>query len=101
MHYTIYVDKSNTADYQTTYGLLQILGRTANEDDISAFLEERNLPLDEIGRRELAARILKNHPKIGTLTISNALQWRLQYGRVISLSGDGQTEGLETLFASK
>lgn len=29
--------------------------------------------------------IIKNVPKQGYLTISNALQWRLQYKRVISL----------------
>ena len=34
----------------------------------------------------MAEDILKNPPKIGYLTISNALQWRLQYGRVISLA---------------
>lgn len=36
----------------------------------------------------MAAEILKNPPKIGYLTISNALQWRLQYGRVVTLSED-------------
>jgi hypothetical protein len=30
--------------------------------------------------------ILKNPPKQGYLTISNALQWRLQYQRVVSLN---------------
>jgi hypothetical protein len=34
-------------------------------------------------RNELAKHILKNRPKIGYLTISNALQWRLQYSRII------------------
>ena len=32
-----------------------------------------------------AKQILKTPPKLGYLTISNALQWRLQYGRVVAL----------------
>ena len=37
------------------------------------------------------------HPKIGYLTVSNALQWRLQYGRIISLAEEGITKGVENL----
>lgn len=33
----------------------------------------------------MAEDILRNPPTIGYLTISNALQWRLQYGRVVNL----------------
>lgn len=36
-----------------------------------------------IEARAIADEILRNPPKQGYLTISNALQWRLQYGRVI------------------
>jgi len=48
---------------------------------------ERNLPVDEIGADQLADRILESPPNQGYLTISNALQWRLQYGRVIQQAG--------------
>jgi len=82
----VFVDRSKTADYQTTYGLKGILERGGNRDDIVAFLDERNLPLDEIGREQLADRILEEPPKLGYLTVSNALQWRLQYSRVIGLA---------------
>ena len=34
-------------------------------------------------------------PTIGYLTVSNALQWRLQYGRAIGVAGT--TEGVEDL----
>ena len=34
---------------------------------------------------QIAEQILKNPPKTGYLTISNALQWRLQYGRIVAL----------------
>jgi len=34
----------------------------------------------------LAEEVLKNKPEQGYLTISNALQWRLQYGRIVKLT---------------
>ena len=60
-----------------------ILERNANKDDLIAFIAERNLPVDEIGADLLAERILELPPLQGYLTISNALQWRLQYSCVI------------------
>ena len=91
----IFVVRERTGDYQTTYGLREILRRNGNQDDIVAFLEERNLPLDEIGRVALAEQILKQPPEVGYLTVSNALQWRLQYGRAIAIAGT--IEGIEEL----
>ena len=85
--HTIFVDAAYTGDFQTTKGLLEILARGGNEDDVVGFLFERNLPLDEIAANQLAAEILSSPPKLGYLTISNALQWRLQYKRVIDLAG--------------
>ena len=52
--HVIFIDQEFTADFQTTKGIADILARDGNADDIDAFLEERNLPLDEIGRRSLA-----------------------------------------------
>ena len=96
MH-AVFIPGERTADYQTTTGITQILERGGNVDDVDAFLEERNLPLDEIGRRNLAERIVESPPAIGYLTVSNALQWRLQYGRVVQLVQSGGGEGLENL----
>lgn len=93
----VFLEQKHTADYQTTYGLREIIRRHGNKDDIIAFLEERNLPLDEIGREILADRIISNPPEQGFLTISNALQWRLQYRRIIDLANLGTTEGVENL----
>ncbi|MEA5575070.1 restriction endonuclease [Anabaena sp. UHCC 0451] len=93
----VFVDKERTGDYQTSYGIREILRRNGNKDDVIAFLEERNFPLDEIGREALAQRILQQPPEIGYLTISNALQWRLQYSRVIQVSTAGTTTGIENL----
>ena len=95
----VFVHSEKTADFQTTKGILEILDREGNSDDINAFLEERHLPLDEIGRAQLAEKIMHERPRQGYLTISNALQWRLQYGRVITLASKGETEGVENLLA--
>jgi hypothetical protein len=88
MQHTIFVDKERTADFQTTRGIIEILERDGNKDDIIAFITERNLPVDEIGADQLADRIINNRPEQGFLTISNALQWRLQYSRVIQQAGE-------------
>lgn len=87
MQHTIFVDKDRTADFQTTTGILDILSRSGNKDDLLAFISERNLPVDEIGADQLADQILSAPPIQGFLTISNALQWRLQYSRVIQQAG--------------
>lgn len=92
------IDSSRTADYQTTAGIRDLLERDANIDDIDAFLEERRLPLDEVGRRQLAERIIDEPPEQGHITVSNALQWRLQYGRAIKeANGDHPSPGVQEL----
>ena len=85
--HTIFVEKARTADYQTTLGIQRILENNGNEDDLVAFMEDRMLPTDETERREIAQDLLQNPLEIGYLTISNALQWRLQYKRVIACAG--------------
>lgn len=87
MQHTIYIDKTRTADFQTTTGILDILDRSGNKEDILAFISDRNLPVDEIGADQLADRVMGERPIQGFLTISNALQWRLQYSRVIQKAG--------------
>lgn len=95
IHHTIFVDKSRTADFQTTSGILSILENEGNLDDMFAFFAERMLPLDDVQAQTLAEEVLANPPEIGYLTISNALQWRLQYSRVIQQAGT--VIGVETL----
>ena len=94
-----FIDKSRTADYQTTIGLREILERDGNTDDIKAFLMDRRLPVDEVGLESIAQEIINNPPNIGYLTISNALQWRLQYSRVITLSE--QINGIVRIYDSQ
>ncbi|MBW2015019.1 MAG: restriction endonuclease, partial [Deltaproteobacteria bacterium] len=88
IRHTIYIEKHRTADFQTTSGLRKILDNEGNLDDILAYFEERMIPAEEIQARKLAEEVLNNPPKIGYLTISNALQWRLQYSRVIHEAGN-------------
>lgn len=85
--HTIFVEAEQTADFQMTTGIRQILANQGNRDDIIAFLQDRNLPADEIELNNLADETLGNPPLQGFLTISNALQWRLQYSRVIERAG--------------
>lgn len=87
IRHVVFIEKERTADFQTTTGLLRILENEGNEDDVVAFLSERMLPVDEIQAVALAQEILQNPPEVGYLTISNALQWRLQYTRVIEKAG--------------
>lgn len=81
-----FIDKCRTADFQTTTGLHKIISNQGNQDDIFAFLLEHHIPSDEVTLYNMAGDILKNPPQIGYLTISNALQWRLQYGRIVSMT---------------
>lgn len=85
--HVIFIESSQTGNFQTTTGILNILDNNGNADDLIAFMMDRFLPVDEIQAAELAKEILKTRPKVGYLTISNALQWRLQYARVIEQAG--------------
>lgn len=86
--HTIFVEKERTADYQTTTGLRRILENNGNVDDLVGFMNDRNLPLDDIEAHSIANELLSGVPLVeGYLTISNALQWRLQYSRVIAEAG--------------
>ena len=85
--HTVFVDKEQTADFQLTTAINSILTNNGNKDDLIALFGDKNLPVDDISAGDLADEILVNKPKIGYLTISNALQWRLQYTRIIERAG--------------
>lgn len=87
MQHTISVDEKRTADFQMTKGIQNILDNNGNSDDLVSFMMDKNLPVDEIEAQSIAEEILREPPLQGYLTISNALQWRLQYSRVISEAG--------------
>lgn len=83
-----YVSKERTADYTTTKVLNDMKKADANEEDIIAFLDAIRLPADEFTLKLIAEIILTKEINIGYLTISNALQWRLQYTRIRDLKDD-------------
>jgi hypothetical protein len=93
---TIFVAANRTADFQMTRGVIEILEREGNEDDIADFLASRHLTADEIELRALANQILQSKPEQGYLTISPALQWRLQYKRVIDKAG--KVDGIHAVY---
>ena len=85
--HTVFVAESRTADYQTTRGIREIIKKDGNEEDLVAFMRDRNLPIDDSEAVALAKELLSDPPRQGYLTISNALQWRLQYSRAIGEAG--------------
>ena len=93
--HTVFIEARRTADYQTTRGILNIIENEGNEDDIVAFMQDHLLPVEEIQASLIAREILAKPPEIGYLTISNALQWRLQYKRVIEEAG--KVDGIRRL----
>ncbi|HBK82083.1 MAG TPA: restriction endonuclease [Flavobacterium sp.] len=90
-----FVHKERTADYTTTYRLREMVKDGANEADIVSYLQDKNIPADEITLAKVAEQILQTPPEQGYLTISNALQWRLQYQRIVALTDDIQ--GIEKI----
>jgi len=81
-----FIDATRTADFTVTKRLIEMIKDGANKADIIAYFEDRSIPGDEITLNQLADEVMQNGVQQGYLTISNALQWRLQYQRVISLS---------------
>lgn len=80
-----FISKERTADYTTTYRLREMIKDGANVEDVVSYLSDKNIPADEITLTQIAKQSINNPPKQGYLTISNALQWRLQYQRIVDL----------------
>lgn len=80
-----FVRMDKTGDFTITKRLREMLNDGANKEDIIGFLEDKNVPGDYVFYNNLAEEIINNAPEQGYLTISNALQWRLQYSRAIAL----------------
>ncbi len=90
-----FLEKERTADYTTTFRLREMVKDGANKEDIIGYLNDKNIPADDFTLDLIAEKILTETPKQGYLTVSNALQWRLQYGRVVKLSSE--VEGISKL----
>lgn len=83
IQHVIFVEAERTADFQMTMEISRIIENQGNKDDLIAFMMDRMLPVDDIQASNIADEILLHPPDIGYLTISNALQWRLQFSRAI------------------
>ncbi len=81
-----FLEKGRTADYTTTFRIREMINDGAIKEDIIAYLNDKNIPADEITLSQIADSIIAKKPEQGYLTISNALQWRLQYARVVYLT---------------
>lgn len=90
-----FISKERTSDFTTTSILNEMKKIGANLEDIVSFLNDIKIPADEITLRQLAVQILSSEVVIGYLTISNALQWRLQYKRIVNLTD--KVEGIHKI----
>lgn len=96
--HVIYIDKLRTGDFNLTRQIRKLVeevehapgGRDALVEELDALLQDKNVPLDHVSRRTLAERLTEEVPHQGFLTISNALQWRLQYSRAIGVAREAQ-----------
>lgn len=57
-----FISKERTADYTTTYRLREMIKDNANTEDIVAYLNDKNIPADEITLHQLAEQIMKTPP---------------------------------------
>jgi hypothetical protein len=86
--HAVFIDKIRTGDFQLTTSIDILLRNNGNKDDLISLFFDKHLPIDEIEASNLADEVFSNRPNIGYLTISNALQWRLQYSRIIEKAGN-------------
>lgn len=93
--HTVFVEKHRTADFTMTRLIRQHLAAGCNAEDLIGLMHDKNLPVDDIEAKNIAEELLKKPCEQGYLTISNALQWRLQYTRVIEQAG--KVDGIRKL----
>ncbi|MBO5151367.1 MAG: hypothetical protein J6B73_04255 [Methanobrevibacter sp.] len=92
--YCIFLEAERSGDYNLTKILRKMIELNAKESDIIEILKDSDIPGDNQTLEILAKKIIKNPPKQGYLTISNAFQWRLRYRNIINL--DDKVDGVET-----
>lgn len=85
--HTVFVEAARTAGYTMTKLIRQHLEAGCNTDDLIGLMHDKNLPVDDMEANAIAEELLQSPCEQGYLTISNALQWRLQYTRVIEQAG--------------
>jgi hypothetical protein len=87
MLHTVFIEQKRTADFSLTKLIRMQLEAGCNAEDLIGLMHDKHLPIDDIEAGKIAEELLKKPCEQGYLTISNALQWRLQYGRAIAEAG--------------
>jgi hypothetical protein len=90
--HALFIEERRTADFTMTRLIRQHLEAGCNAEDLIGLMHDKNLPIDDIEANKIAAELLTKPCEQGFLTISNALQWRLQYARAIA--GAGGVDGI-------
>ena len=90
--HALFIEERRTADFTMTRLIRQHLEAGCNAEDLIGLMHDKNLPVDDIEANKIAQELLTKPCEQGFLTISNALQWRLQYARAIA--GAGGVDGI-------
>lgn len=78
------VEAHATGDFNTTKAVRELIAQGATKEDLVKFLVESDFLVGGLREaEEIAQDALRSPPAQGYLTISNALQWRLQYKRTL------------------
>lgn len=105
----IFVEAKNTADYSVTEAINNMLQESKDSEyemkiaELTEILASKNVPGDNLALRTLSIEVLKTAENNGgflhqgQITISNALQWRMNYGRVVGYSSGGENKGVKKL----
>ena len=86
--HAVFIEESATADHALTREIKKIVTQGGSAEEIIALMRKKDLPISDSDARTLAEELLDDPPDQGHLTISNALQWRLQYKSAISAAGE-------------
>lgn len=85
--HTVYIAEHRTGDFTMTRLIRQHLEAGCNAEDLIGLMHDRSLWVDDAEAQKIAEELLQRPCEQGYLTVSNALQWRLQYGRAIAQAG--------------
>lgn len=82
-----FIPSHKTGDFTITKEINLIKKNGGGFNEIRTLLVQKNIPGGDIVLDELTEQILRTDVEQGYVTISNALQWRLNYTRPVNLGG--------------
>ncbi|MEX2174394.1 MAG: hypothetical protein WD872_08530 [Pirellulaceae bacterium] len=85
--HTVFIAEKRTGDFTMTKLIRQHLEAGCNTEDLIGLMHDKNLWVDDVEALRIAEELLAKPCEQGYLTVSNALQWRLQYKRAIDQAG--------------